>query len=112
MAVKEKTLKHKLTSAIIDAAVFVLIIFITVVVCPLVVYLYIRNNALYKYNFMISQDDCNNAELKKWATDNIGSFFFVVSTIRTDPLDPHSVIGWRYRFLRKTDLVAFKLRWI
>ena len=97
----------------IIGVVFLLVILIILFI-PFITYFNIKLK-IYRYTFFIPPYDKLYKEKCKWVSENIvRSAAWIVDMDRIDDYeneyDPYPK-GWSVRFIRKTDAMAYKLRW-
>lgn len=76
---------------------------------------FIKEKVLYTNSYRILCYKDQNQEAKKWLFENIKYPYAIIEEVRVS-YNQHGhcedhVIGWDYRFIRKTDYIAFKIMW-
>ena len=77
------------------------------------IFIVIKYDIVYKNVYHIEYNQDREQKAKSWVESNIKSKYVIEPvTISEDHYNSHPVLmGWNYRFMRKSDYVAFKLMW-
>lgn len=94
--------------------VILLLVIIIIFVIPLIIHFNIKLK-IYRHAFFIPPHDKLYKEKCKWLSENMSkSAVWIADMDKIDDYDyeydPYPK-GWSVRFIRKTDAMAYKLRW-